>query len=600
MAMNQRTRAASESIGFLGIIAGILVVLNVLGFFAFKRFDFTEKELFSLSDGSKRLASRLTDRMTIRAYFTADLPPPFNATERYVRDILTEYRDASNGKIVLEFINPDTDELKEQAETDGIRRVEHRAFENDGIVVREGFRGIVMRYLDKTETIPVIEDTAGIEYTITMALKKMLGDRKRVGILSGHEGPTLEAGLSGLRDSLPTYDLVEVSATEEIDDDLAALLVIGPATALSDTELRRIDQYVMQGGSVGFFITSHKINIEEQQQAPPAATPAETGLNPMLRAWGVELRSGMVADAQCGQAPLQTQFGLQIPVPHPPVPIISFTDDQQEHPALFRIDSAPMFFMSPLRITDALDDDQQAHVEVLGRTSDDSWILSGDSISIMPRSPDEWHPSGEAGPFPVIVAITGKLPSAFAGISSEGEGQIEAPERATEDARVLVVGSSFLLRDEAMPPPDRNGERQVNSSLALALNSIDWLAQDEDLVEIRAKNIEDPPIEVPRNVKQAEEDAQSAEESAQTAEMEAIKAAQGRDREGMEKNKAAMEKAAEDRDEALERRKAALEAWENKKDVYRWGNMLGIPFLFALFGVARWQLRKTAKKNVKL
>ena len=37
--------------------------------------------------------------MEITAYFSPDLPPPHNATERYVRDLLTEYRDASKGKI---------------------------------------------------------------------------------------------------------------------------------------------------------------------------------------------------------------------------------------------------------------------------------------------------------------------------------------------------------------------------------------------------------------------------------------------------------------------------------------------------------------------
>ena len=87
MAMNKRTKKATESLAFIGVMAAILVVLNLLGIFVFGRVDVTEKRLFSLSDGSKRLVQGLPEELEITAYFTKDLPPPFNATERYVREV---------------------------------------------------------------------------------------------------------------------------------------------------------------------------------------------------------------------------------------------------------------------------------------------------------------------------------------------------------------------------------------------------------------------------------------------------------------------------------------------------------------------------------
>src|SRR5687768_14472078 len=85
------SKAASqrnESLGFLMIVAGSLIALNVLGVFFFHRFDTTATRAFTLSEGSRRVVRQLDDTMTITAYFTEGLPPPFNATERYVRDIL--------------------------------------------------------------------------------------------------------------------------------------------------------------------------------------------------------------------------------------------------------------------------------------------------------------------------------------------------------------------------------------------------------------------------------------------------------------------------------------------------------------------------------
>ncbi|MCA9583207.1 MAG: GldG family protein, partial [Myxococcales bacterium] len=248
--MQKKTRAATQSLGLLAIIGGILVALNVLGVFFSARLDATEKELFSLSKGSKRLAKSLTDKLEVTAYFTEDLPPPFNATERYVRDILTEYASASGGKIHITFINPDTDEEKEKAREDGIAPVSHQVVENDSIAVKEGYRGLVLRYLDREEKVPVIQDTAGLEYLLTMKLKKLVGDRTTIGVLGGHEGPELAKGLATLQTCLPTYDMREVQASEDIPGDLSALLIVGPATAFGDDELRRINKYVMGGGSL--------------------------------------------------------------------------------------------------------------------------------------------------------------------------------------------------------------------------------------------------------------------------------------------------------------------------------------------------------------
>src|SRR5687767_4404330 len=126
MAMNKRTRAATESLAFLAIVAVSLVLLNVLGVFFFGPLDMTKNQLFSLSEGSKRVVSNLEDDLEVTAYFTENLPPPFNATERYVRDILDEYQAASKGKLKVRFVNPDTDETRQQAETEGAQRVAHQ------------------------------------------------------------------------------------------------------------------------------------------------------------------------------------------------------------------------------------------------------------------------------------------------------------------------------------------------------------------------------------------------------------------------------------------------------------------------------------------
>ncbi len=565
MSSKVQQRAASESLVFLLIVGGILILLNVLAaFFPSPRIDLTGNRLFSLAEGSKRLASSLDDRLEITAYFTENLPPPFNATERHVRDLLAEYAAASNGDIVVNFVNPDSDEKQQAARSDGIQPVAHQKIEEDQVAVVEGYRGIVLKYLDRKRTVPVVQDTTGLEYILTSAIKELVGERKPVGVVSGHGSPSLEQGLSSLVSVLRLYDLQAVDTSQEIDSGLAALLIIGPKESFTTDELRRIDQYVMRGGSLGIFGGSLSVDLAG---SAPTAQPVTSEVGRLVTAWGVELQSQIVLDARCSRAPMRGPLGLQVLVPYPPIPVLQLTDEQREHPVMFRL-AAPMLpFVAPLEIGEA---PEGATLTVLASSSDDSWTMEGPSIALEPRDPRDWQMTTNLGPFALMAAIEGKLPSAYT-TPEEGAGQIQAPPLSETDVRVLVTGTSTFLEDTFMPPP-QGGEVQMNAALALALNAIDWLAADSDLIAIRAKTVEEPALDIPDSVLTAEDTVLAAAEKGDKARVE----------------------------DALEERKAAIESWEGKKLAYRWLNTLGIPFLVALFGLLRWRQRTNKKKTLKL
>jgi ABC-type uncharacterized transport system involved in gliding motility auxiliary subunit len=577
MAVRTQSRLRSESALFLLVLGAILVLLNLLGFFGVGlHTDTTSARVFSLSKGSKRLASSLNDQMEIRAYFSKDLPPPYNALQRYVRDLLAEYRDASHGKITLRVIEPSSDEEKQAAEHDSIDRMQDQKLESDSFSVHEGYRGIAFHYLGDVKALKHVDTTEGLEYEVTQLIKQMVGEKTEVGLLGGHEGPTLAKGLSALKQYLPTYDLKEIKADAEIAKTIKALLIVHPENALSETELRYINQFVMRGGSLAIFGGSLKIDMS--QGAQPTAKPIDTGLNKLLEKWGVTLDNRIVADAQCGRARMPTQIpGLAVPVPYPPVPVIGFDDEQRKHPAMFRLNQVGMPYPVRIALNDNLKGDREVKRTVLARSTENSWLMEGDSIDLQTREPNAWRIPGYSGPYPVGVALEGKLPSAFAHVevsTPQGEtpaAKIEAPDRAEKTVHVLVFGSGFFMRDEFLPPP-QPGQSGFPGSVAFALNSIDWLAQEGDLIEIRAKNVEDPMLEIPQNVRQAEDVIRTA----------------------VEKQDEASAK------QAFEKRKEAMKAWDRRKNAYRWGNTLAIPGAFALLGIVRWRARLARKARLKL
>jgi len=589
MAQSKQTRAASESTAFLILMAGILVLLNVLGLFFHGRMDGTQKEIFSLSNGSLRLSSALKDRMEIVAYFSPDLPPPHNATERYVRDLLAEYRDASNGKISLRVVHPQTDEDKQAAERDNVVRVQDQKLESDSFSVQEGYRGLAFHYLGDTRAIPHVDDTDGLEYQITQIIKEMSGEKVKIGVVTGKNPPEQQnpmqmqmgmppqtgARVNSLKSYLPTYEVQDVKLDKEVPQDLKALLIVQPEMPFNDNELRYINQFVMRGGSLGVLGGSFKVDMG---QAAPSGTPVDTGLNKLLEKWGLKLEDKIVADAQFGRARMPTQLGIPIAVPYPPVPIITFDEAQSKHPVLFRLDQSPMPYAAAITLKDTLKGDKAVKRTILAKSTKAAWLMQGSPVDLKAR--ERWELPGYNGPFVVGVALEGQLPSAYAAVAaSTPEGgdkgaapsDIKAPDRAEKSAHVLVLGTGYFMRDEFLPASQ--GARQVpGGAAALALNAVDWLAQDSDMIAIRAKSVEDPSLEVPTNVKEAEQAIRAA--------------AEDRDQQKVDK--------------AIADGKAAVAVWDQKKSGYRWANTLGLPLLFAFAGIIRWRVRKAKRANMKL
>ncbi|MBC7173200.1 MAG: GldG family protein, partial [Polyangiaceae bacterium] len=368
--------------------------------------------------------------------------------------------------------------------------------------VVEGYRGLSINYLGETKAIPVIADTNGLEYRITMLMKQMTGERVKIGLVGGHEGPSLEGELAVLRRVMPTYDLVEVNLEAALPEDIETLLVIAPTAPFSEAELRKLDAFVMGGGSLGVF--GGGIKLEEAQTL--SASPVDSGLNRLLERWGVKINSDVLGDARCQVIGVRSAMGM-VPRPYPPLAIVQFTDEQAEHPATYRLTEARMPFSSTLTLTDAPEGVERS---VLATSSEQSWSITGSPIDL--NQNQRWTLSGPVGPFPLVVALEGKLPSAFAGNQSSEAGAAMGPAESTEDVRVLVFGSGAAPIIQ-LPQGQEVADEELAAALALPLNAVDWLANDDDLIAIRAKTVDEPSLDIPQAVLEAQDEETQAIEN---------------------------------------------------------------------------------------
>ena len=89
--------------------------------------DLTERELYTLSDGTREVLTGLKEPLTLRLYFTRALGENYPGHQAYanrVRELLERYVDISGGKIRLEVKNPDPfSELEDEAVTFGLQGI---------------------------------------------------------------------------------------------------------------------------------------------------------------------------------------------------------------------------------------------------------------------------------------------------------------------------------------------------------------------------------------------------------------------------------------------------------------------------------------------
>src|SRR4030042_1683973 len=98
------------------LIIAILIILNIIANQFYFRLDFSEGKQYTLNKATKDILKNLEEPVTVKAYFSEDLPPQLLQTRRDFQDMLVDTRKISNGQVIYEFINPTVDE-KTESET---------------------------------------------------------------------------------------------------------------------------------------------------------------------------------------------------------------------------------------------------------------------------------------------------------------------------------------------------------------------------------------------------------------------------------------------------------------------------------------------------
>lgn len=167
------------------LFAIFLALLNFAGAGAFLRFDLTAQRSYSLSKVSRETIRSLEDPVSVKVFFSANLPAPYNSVDRYLRDLLAEYSGVGSKKFSYQFYDMSKGENEELARSYGINMIRIQEVKDNEVGVKNAYMGLAIVYADGIEVLDNLTASDGLEYKLTTTISKMI---TTVSALSGLNG----------------------------------------------------------------------------------------------------------------------------------------------------------------------------------------------------------------------------------------------------------------------------------------------------------------------------------------------------------------------------------------------------------------------------
>jgi ABC-type uncharacterized transport system involved in gliding motility auxiliary subunit len=299
-----RATVAVIALAAIAIFANWLVSLSSFGN---RGADFTEKQIHTLSDGTRAILGEIGAPVVLRYYASRNtdyMPEDIKLHMRRVDDLLKEYASLSKGKLRIENLDPQPDtDAEDSANLDGING---QRMDDQNL-----YFGIAISCLDKTSVIPFIDprQETMLEYQLSKAIAEVSAPSKpKIGVMSALSLKGEPAGMPG-QQGVPgwviyqqlkqSFDIEDIPMTTTTIDpkSIKVLMLFHPAEITPEAEFA-VDQYLLGGGTVVACLDAFSVAAQMTGGGNPMmgmpGTPATSTLPTLLKSWGVSFESGKV------------------------------------------------------------------------------------------------------------------------------------------------------------------------------------------------------------------------------------------------------------------------------------------------------------------
>ncbi len=530
---------------FLLLVVG-LVAVNVLFSFLPLRLDVTEEGLFTLSEGSRRIVSRLEEPTTIKLFYSEslpDIPVAFKTYSSKVIELLREFQASSGGMARLEILDPepDTDE-EEWAMRYGLSPARLPSGTNL-------FFGMVALSADREATVPFFDPRREkfLEYDIAQTFVRVNQEqKKKVGVLSflpiggygnpmvPNRGPQDWVIMQELQKNYE-IEMIPPDTVAEIDSEIGLVLLVHPKF-LPERISYALDQFLLRGGKLMVFVDPN--SREDSGGQGQYGSPTNSDLKTLFEAWGVKYNNmEIVGDHQLGTKVSTSKFGV---VDYPVW--LTVKSGNMARDQVITSELEEIFLADPGSF--AVDENFPYTFTPLISSSEEAGMVDFTTVRMMgPASLAKMVKSGGKS-LTLSALITGTFKTAYPGgpppTPKEPEGQNpDAPKKppllrklphlseGEKETTVILVGDSDFMADrfsvEAFNFLGNQVIRPRNDNLNFVLNSVEFLTGSQDLIHIRSRGKFSRPFDRVESLQVKAAERYRREEEQLSAQLEEVK-----------------------------------------------------------------------------
>ena len=518
-----------NSLKKLGFLAIVLFLINFASYYIYKRFDVTQDKRYTLSETTKKIIDGVDSPMLIDVFLEGNFPADFKKLQSETRQLLEEF-SAYNSNISFQFVNPIENEGErvevmkkffEKGLTPINVTVEEKGKQTQEVV----FPWALANYGDKGAKVQLLKNLMGastekkvessvqhLEYAFAEAIHKISKEKQRkIAVIKGNgelDDIYIADFLKTIRDNYYIGPITLDSVASQPIKTLKALnvydlaIIAKPKEKFTEAEKQVLDQFIMKGGKTLWLVDGTTAEMENLYNETGSTLVSNNDLNltDMFFKYGFRINPQMIKDEygtpiklasgkEGSESQLETYNWKMAPFIYPA---------SNKHPIVKNTDGVKFDFCSPIELLKS-----NVTTTVLLESSTYSKEIGTPNVVSLEMIVEETSPKDypNGGLIPVAALFEGSFTSMYNNRVLPFKDNKFLNKSVPTKMIVISDGDVIKNQLDKGAPIELGYDKytgQYFGNKEFILNSVNYLLDDNGLINIRSKDVSMPILDKQR------------------------------------------------------------------------------------------------------